>query len=128
MQEVLVLALAGAAGTLSRYAVSGWAHRLLGERFAYGTFAVNLIGSFLLGLLMQIGLTTDIVPRSWRVPLSVGFLGAFTTFSTFGYETVRFLEQGAWLEGAINVTANLVVCLAATWAGLSLGRLVTGVL
>ncbi len=126
MTELLSLAIAGAAGTVSRYVVSGWAYRLLGERFAFGTLAVNVVGCFLLALVMQVALVSDAVPRSLRLALTVGFLGAFTTFSTFGYETLRYLEDGAWLLATANVAANLIVGLSACWAGLLAANALTG--
>jgi CrcB protein len=126
VREVLSLAVAGAAGTLSRWAISGWTYRLLGERFPYGTLAVNVIGCFLLGFLMHVALTTEIVPTDWRAPLTVGFLGAFTTFSTFSYETMRYLEDSAWWPALANVGANLVLGLAAVFIGLLSARMLVG--
>lgn len=126
MREVLALAVAGALGTVGRYAVSGWAYRLLGDRFAIGTLTVNVIGSFLLAFLMELGLTTDLLPRTLRFAATVGFLGAFTTYSTFGYETMRYLEDGDWLLAGANVGANLVIGLLAVWAGLSAARAMFG--
>jgi CrcB protein len=122
MREIVALALAGAAGTLGRWALGGWAYKLLGERFAYGTLAVNVLGCLLLGLLMHLSLASDLVPEGWRVALGVGFLGAFTTFSTFGYETLSYAEQGAWSLALANVVANLVLGLAAIWLGAALAR------
>ena len=122
MMELVVLAVAGALGTVGRYAVSGWAYDLMGDGFAYGTLVVNVIGCFLLAFLMQVALATDIIPRAMRLGLTVGFLGAFTTFSTFGYETVRYLEAGSWRLALANVAANLITGLAATWAGFVTAR------
>ena len=121
-----MIALAGGAGTLGRYALSGWVYRVLGDQFAYGTLAVNVVGCVAIGFLMQVGIGTDLVPRAWRLPLTVGFLGGFTTMSTFGYETLRYVEDGAWALAAANVVATLVLCLAATWLGLVSGRVVVG--
>ncbi len=126
MTEIFSLAVAGALGTLSRYAVSGWAYRLLGERLAYGTLVVNVAGCFVLALVMQVALATDALPRTLRLAATVGFLGAFTTFSTFGYETVRYLEDGAWLLAAANAGANLFGGLAACWVGLIVANAITG--
>ena len=126
MIEALALAVAGALGTLGRYAASGWAYNVFGEGFAYGTLVVNVVGCFLIGFLMQAGLATDLVPRTLRLALAVGFLGAFTTFSTFGYETLKYLEAGAWRLAAANVAANMVFCLTATWAGLVAARATVG--
>ncbi len=99
---------------------------MFGENFAYGTLAVNVIGCFLLGLVMQIGLTTELMPRTVRLTAGVGFLGAFTTYSTFGYETMRYLEAGAWTLAAANVGANLLLGLLATWSGLTFARAAVG--
>ncbi len=126
MKEIFAIALAGALGTLSRYGLSGWSYRLLGERFAYGTLVVNVLGCLLLGMVMQIGLTGDIIPQSWRTPIAIGFFGAFTTFSTFGYETIRYVEDGAWGLALLNIATNLVLCLAAVAIGLAVGRALLG--
>ncbi len=126
MKEILALAFAGALGTLSRYALSGWSYRFLGERFAYGTLVVNVLGCLVLGIVMQIGLSSEIIPRAWRAPISIGFFGAFTTFSTFGYETIRYVEDGAWSLAVLNISANIVLCLAAMAIGLGLGRVILG--
>ena len=126
MREILALSACGAIGAVARYAVSGWAHRLFGARFAYGTLLVNLIGCLLLGLLMELSLTTDIVPRAWRTPLAVGGLGAFTTFSTFGYETLRYLEQGAWRPALANIAISVVLGLIAVWIGFVIARAIAG--
>lgn len=123
---MIALAVAGAAGTVSRYAVSGWSYRVLGEKLPYGTLVVNVVGCLLLGFVMQLALSTDLIPRAMRVPITVGFFGAFTTFSTFGYETVRLIEDAAWSPALINVGANVILCIVASWMGLALGRLVLG--
>ena len=127
MRDVLALAVAGAAGTVSRYALSGWSYRLFGDRFPYGTLVVNVVGCVLLGLFMEIALGADLVPQSWRLPVAAGFFGAFTTFSTFGYETMRYLEEAAWGAALANIAANVFFCLAAMWLGLTAGRALVGV-
>lgn len=126
MREVLFLAIAGALGTLSRYGLSGMAHRISGVGFPFGTLLVNVLGSILVGFIMQMGLNTDLVPRSLRMIVTVGFLGAFTTFSTFSYETAKYLEGGAWLSGVINITANLGLSILAALVGIILARMVYG--
>jgi len=126
VRDILLLALAGAVGTLSRYGLSGWAYRLFGERFPWGTLVVNVIGCFLLGLAMHVGTATELIPRSARLAMTVGFLGAFTTFSTFGFETHRYMESGAFLPAFANVAANVVLGFAAVWAGTGLGRVAFG--
>ncbi len=126
MKELVFLGLAGALGALSRYGLSCAAVRVLGSDFPYGTLLVNILGCLGLGLLMHIGLTTDIIPRSLGVVLSVGFLGSFTTFSMFSYETVRYIQNGAWFSVAGNISANVVLGILATIAGLSIGQVIFG--
>jgi len=122
VRELLLLGLAGALGTMGRYGMSGLVYRWLGDRLPYGTLAVNVLGSFVLGMLMQLALATDLVPRAWRLALTVGFLGAFTTYSTFSYETVRYLEEGAWRPALANVALNLLLGFAAAWGGIAFSR------
>jgi CrcB protein len=126
MREIICIAVAGSLGALGRYYMSSAAHRLLGDGFPYGTLAVNVIGSFLIGLIMQVSLSTDIVPRTWRLALTFGFLGAFTTFSTFSYETLGYLEDGAWLMMGMNILANVLAAITAAFLGVLLGRALFG--
>jgi len=126
VREIIFLALAGVLGTLSRYGLSGLVQRMTGAGFPYGTLTVNILGSLLIGLIMQIGLSTDIIPRTLRLAVTIGFLGAFTTFSTFSYETIRFMEDGAWLMASLNILANLGLCLLSTFLGMTIGRIILG--
>ncbi len=126
MRELLFLAGAGAAGAVSRYALSGWTYRVFGERFPYGMLAVNVLGSFLIGLVMQAALSADLLSREARVAATVGFLGAFTTFSTFSYETMKAIEDGEWTKAGANVVLNILLCLGATWLGLLTARQIWG--
>ena len=126
MRVLILIALAGAVGAVSRYALSGWTYRILGDSFPYGTLAVNLIGCFLLGAVQQVGQITDLISQETRVVIAIGFLGALTTFSTFGYETLRQLEDGNWVAAIGNISAHLVLGLFSVWAGIVLGRLVFG--
>ena len=122
MRDLLLIAAGGAFGAVGRYLGSGLAYRLFGEDFPYGTLFVNVAGCLVIGFFMQISLSTDLVSREWRILFSIGFLGAFTTFSTFGYESLRYMLDGAWLMVVSNVTANVIFCLAATWLGWSAAR------
>lgn len=126
MRLLLLIGLAGAVGALSRYVLSGWTYRVLGEGFPYGTLAVNILGCFLLGAVQQVGETTDFLSQETRVMLTIGFLGALTTFSTFGYETFRQLEDGRLTVVLGNVGAQLILGLLAVWAGLTLIRVLFG--
>ncbi|MBN1124265.1 MAG: fluoride efflux transporter CrcB [Sedimentisphaerales bacterium] len=126
MRDIFFVAIAGAAGALCRWGAGVLAGRVLGQDFPYGTLIVNVLGCFLLGFVMHLGLTTDLIPQSARIAITVGFLGALTTFSTFGYETIKLLEDSAWLTAAGNVVLNLVLGLAAAVGGLTLGKAIVG--
>lgn len=119
---MLLVGLAGAAGTVSRFAVCLAAERALGVRFAFGTLAVNVLGCLLLGALLEAERHTALVTHPVRLLLAVGFLGAFTTFSTFGWETFRYLQAGTTHLALINVAANMLLGLGAVWAGWGLAR------
>ncbi len=126
MREVAIIALSGALGSVGRYVVSGWAYRIFGEQFAYGTIAVNVIGCFALGVVMEMSLVTDLLSGTMRLAVTIGFLGAFTTFSTFGYETHQYMESGAWWLALLNVAGNVLLGIVAVWAGLAVGRSLFG--
>ena len=126
MARFLWICLGGAIGTGARYLLSGWVQRMTGAGFPYGTLAVNVIGSFLLCLLMQIGLSTDLLPPTLRVVLATGVMGGFTTYSAFNYETLRFLQEDAWLLAFVNLGAMLAACLVAGWLGFVVGRMLGG--
>jgi CrcB protein len=126
MNLLILIGAAGALGSLSRYALSGAVYAAMGNGFAYGTLVVNVLGSFLLGLLMQLGLSTDLIPPHLRTAVAIGFIGAFTTFSTFTYETVQFMQDGAWGAAALNIVTSLVLGIAGVFAGIFVGRLIAG--
>ncbi|MFH1468425.1 MAG: CrcB family protein [Pseudomonadota bacterium] len=120
MRDFFLICLAGAFGTGARYAVSNVATTFLGARFAVGTLAVNLLGCLLIGVMVALG--SDLIPAPMRGALMLGFLGAFTTFSTFGYETFHYFEGGDWKLAVANIAANLLLGLLAVGGGLALGR------
>lgn len=117
---------AGAVGTGARYALSTWLSRTAGPAFPWGTLAVNLLGSFLLGAVMEVGLTTQLLPPTLRLTLATGLLGGFTTYSSFNYETLRYLQSESWLLALANIGATLLGCLAAGLAGIWTGKLLAG--
>lgn len=123
MRLILAIGFAGFAGAVTRYVVGGWVYRLLPATFPFGTLAVNLVGSMLLGAVMELGAARTALDPQLRLVLGVGFLGAFTTFSTFSLETMNLLREGSVLMAGVNVAANVVLCLAAVWLGISLVRL-----
>jgi CrcB protein len=120
------ICLGGAVGTGARYLLSGWALDALGTGFPFGTYAVNLIGSFCVGFLMQVGLTTSLLSPTLRLALTTGVMGGFTTYSTFNYETIRYIQDGAWPLAATNVLATVAGCLLAGFLGLAAGRWLFG--
>jgi len=107
---------------VTRYMVSGWFYTLAGKALPYGTLAVNVIGSLLLGLIMEGSLRSTLLSPELRFGVTVGFLGGFTTFSTFSYETVRLLEEGSLLAAGANVFLNVTVCIVAALLGIYLAR------
>jgi CrcB protein len=126
VSRFLWICLGGAAGTGARYLLSGWALAALGAGFPYGTLAVNVLGSFCVGLLMQVGVATPVISPTLRLALTTGVMGGFTTYSTFNYETIRYIQDGAWRLALGNVVLTLAACLAAGVAGVALGRSLFG--
>jgi CrcB protein len=122
MTDVLYVALFGAMGCLARYFLSGWVYDLIGRTLPYGTLAVNVIGAFLIGLVMEFSLRSAAVSPELRIGLSIGFLGGFTTFSTFSYETFRLLESAQLPEALANVLLSVTACLAFTFLGIIAAR------
>jgi fluoride exporter len=126
MERFLWICLGGAAGTGARYLISGWILRWLGSGFPYGTLAVNVLGSFLLGGLMQVGLTVEGLSPTLRLALTTGAMGGFTTYSTFSYETMRLLQENAWALALGNIAITVASCLAACFLGLFAARAIVG--
>jgi CrcB protein len=116
--QILLLIVFGAAGTLARYWFQGLVQERAGASFPAGTLAVNLTGCFLLGGVAQYALHHLSIPPEWRTGLTIGFFGAFTTFSTFGWETVKMLEDGDWMHAGLYVGASLVGGIVAALVGI----------
>jgi len=125
MREIISIATAGALGAVARWAISRAGYTLLGTGFAWGTLLVNVLGCFMIGFIMHWGLVSRI-PETLRTAVTVGFLGALTTFSTFSYETLRFVEDGRWMTASANILANVALSLGAAFAGLVLARTIFG--
>ena len=118
MKTAATIALFCAGGGLTRYYLSGWVYNQLGRGFPYGTFVVNFIGAFFIGVVMELGLRSSAIPDTLRIGLTVGFMGGLTTFSTFSYETFSLLEDGQFFVAFSNVLASVAVCLLFTWLGI----------
>ena len=127
MARLMLVCLGGAIGSGLRYLVGGVALRWLGADFPYGTLIVNVVGSFLIGLIQEIAFTSTLIPESTRLFLTVGIMGGLTTYSSFSYETVRLMQTGAWGQVWINVLATTVLCLTVCVLGVMTGRLVVDV-
>lgn len=122
MFNLLLIALGGAFGAVSRYLVSISMQSWLGRGFPYGTLLVNVLGSFIIGFLSVLLLDRLSHSSELRALLMVGFLGAFTTFSSFSLETLSLYEQGAYGLATLNILANVVLCLLAVTAAVMLAR------
>lgn len=123
MNQLIVIAIGGAFGAVMRFLVSTGLYQWLGRDFPYGTLLVNVVGSFLIGLLTEtLVLQRVTVALDYRAAILVGFIGAFTTFSTFSLETFYLLEQGQIGKAGLNVAVSVSSCLAAVWLGLVCGR------
>ncbi len=122
MNHLLAIALGGAFGAVSRFLVSTGVYRLAGRDFPYGTLAVNVLGSLLMGFLYILLIERASMNAEWRAVLLVGFLGAFTTFSTFSIETLNLLEAGEPLRALTNILVSVIFCLLAAWLGVLVGR------
>lgn len=127
MRQILLIGLGGFIGSIARYGLAGFFQRTLGEGriFPVGTMAVNILGCLLIGFLSQFFQERLWIRPEIRMALTVGVLGGFTTFSTFGFETYRLLTDGEWKEAALNVMLSVLLCLFAVWLG---DRLAKGLL
>lgn len=118
----LAIAFGGALGAVARFTLSHQTYIWLGRDFAWGTLAVNLIGSFMIGLLTILLINKFAVSAEWRAFLIVGFLGSFTTFSTFSFETMQYIQIGELNKAMLNIAVSVVGCLIAVWIGLVAGK------
>lgn len=124
MKELLLVGGGGLLGSLSRFYLSGWVHRWSGvSGFPLGTLAVNLVGCLAIGLAAGLAESRQLLSAEMRLFLMLGFLGGFTTFSTFGWESFALLRGGEALRAFVNLGLHLVGGLAAVWAGVALSRL-----
>jgi fluoride exporter len=122
MERLIWVSFGGAVGTAARYVLGGLALRLLGEDFPWGTFSVNILGSFFLALIIYVSASNEAWSATTRLALTTGVMGGFTTYSTFSYEAMEYIKQGAWTMGLLYTGATVVVCLGATFLGLAAGR------
>lgn len=126
MIRTLMIGLGGALGTIARYLLGGWAQRLLGPAFPYGTIAINTLGSFLIVVIMHASVSKGLISADARLFLTTGIMGGFTTYSTFNYETIRFLQEGSVLLGVANLALTVTSCLVAGGLGVVTARWMFG--
>jgi fluoride exporter len=120
--RIFLLVVFGAVGTLARYAVQGLVQYRTDSSFPSGTLAVNLAGCFLLGGIGEFALERLVVPPDWRVAITIGFFGAFTTFSSFSWETVQMLQDGEWTRAAVYVGTSVLGGMLLMLAGIRIAQ------
>lgn len=122
MHPIIAIALGGSTGAITRFLVANGIYTALGRDFPHATLFINVSGSFLMGFLTELLLQRFALAMEYRAALLVGFLGAYTTFSTFALETVYLFENGSLFKAMLNVVLSVALCLLACWAGLLWGR------
>jgi len=121
--KYLIVGVGGFLGAVARYIVATYIGSRYGVRFPYGTFVINMSGCFLIGFIVTL-LARTTASQYWRYFIPIGFIGAYTTFSTFEYETLRAVQDGQFTTGLLNVAFSVVVGFVAVWAGAAIGRVV----
>jgi len=122
--KLLWIGAGGAMGSVARYLLDVWVQRLVPGSFPTGILVVNVLGSFLLGLVMTLLEARAALDTTLRLTLAAGVLGGFTTYSSFNYQTLELLRQREWMTGSLNLVGTVVLCLAAGVLGLGTGRFV----
>src|SRR4051812_40849946 len=120
--EYVIIGMGGFLGANARYVVGGWITRHWGTEFPWGTFVINVSGSFFLGLLVAILTMRPLASPNYRLFFAVGFLGAYTTFSTFSYETLRLAQDHNFLPALLNIFGSILLGLLGVMAGVWVGR------
>ena len=124
LREYLWVTLGGIFGACARYFLSRFAAKIIGTGFPWGTLFINISGSFLLGLFLVYTTERAFVDPRWRLLIAIGFCGAYTTFSSYAYESIVYFQQGNWALFVGNVLSNNFLCLAAVLAGAAIARTV----
>ncbi len=122
MGELGAIAAGGALGAIMRFWLSGGIYAWLGRDFPYGTLSVNIIGSFFIGIAFILLTERLTLGAEVRAFVLIGFLGAFTTFSTFSLETLMLMQEGLLVKAAGNILLSVILCIIATWTGIVLAR------
>ncbi|MFZ0803045.1 MAG: fluoride efflux transporter CrcB [Terriglobales bacterium] len=122
--DLLIISIGAIVGANARYLVSRLAAKTLGPVFPYGTLFINVTGSLIVGFFMVWASERVLVDPRWRLLIVIGFCGAFTTFSSYAFETMAYFEQGQWLLLCTNVLSNNLLCLGGALAGMALARVI----
>jgi len=122
MTKYLMVGLGGAFGAILRFWLGGFVSERMGVRFPYGTFVINCTGSFLIGLAVTLLAERGHWNPNWRYLIPIGFIGGYTTFSTFELETFRSFQDGEILMASLNVVLSVVVGFLSVWLGVITGR------
>ena len=122
MTKYLMVAMGGALGSVLRFWVGGYVINKLGTRFPYGTFLINVTASFLIGFILTLLAERTHWDPNWRYLIPVGFIGGYSTFSTFEYESFRVFQDGELLIGGLNLVLSVVLGFLAVWLGVITGR------
>jgi len=121
-KDMFVISVGASFGANARWVISRYLAKIIGPVFPYGTLFINVVGSFIVGFFMIWATERVLLDPRWRLLIVIGFCGAFTTFSSFAFETMAYFEQGQWLLMTTNFIANNLLCLGAALAGISLAR------
>ena len=124
MLNLFIIGLGGFIGAIMRYLISGWVYQLVGTRLPYGTLAVNIIGSFILGFFLILANERFVVTDLTRSFIAIGMMGALTTFSTFSFETLSLLQNTMFLKAGLNIVLNVFCTLIAVWGGSIVAKIV----
>jgi CrcB protein len=123
--KYLMVGIGGCLGSVLRFWLGSFVGGRFGARFPYGTFVINVTGSFLIGMILTVLTTKARWSPNWRYLIPIGFIGGYTTFSTFEYETFRLFQDGQPLAAALNITLSVVVGFVGVWAGVVAGRIIS---
>jgi CrcB protein len=126
VQRFFLVCFGGALGSGARYLLTLWASRRFGAGFPWGTFGVNVLGCFLVGVVLRLAAGNGAISSTMQLALTAGFLGGFTTYSAFNQETIASFERGAWTIAGANLFGTVVACLVAGFLGHAAGRALAG--
>jgi fluoride exporter len=124
IKDILVISIGAIFGANARWVISRYLAKVIDPFFPYGTLVINVSGSFIVGFFIIWATERTLLDPRWRLLIVVGFCGAFTTFSSFAFETMAYFEQGQWILMATNFVSNNLLCLLAALGGMALARAV----